>query len=650
MATERLWSRAACLPLLPIDGHQPGGADVTLTNRKKPHLRRCGLVLIVVTVLVAGAALPADAKPPDPASNSTDLLARAQPDECFTTVGGPKPAMKPNGKCPAGSVPRVNQHYVWSLFTNDQEPYVWWGTGSNVICYGYNFFKLFYDLEPALEVPESVCEGDATTYENPFLNPLIFGDTRPPQVFRMNKATGDITEMTPTDDPNINGIIGLRSVGVNDGVIIFGGPSATAESSGFEDDVTMLAYNLATGEYLGSHVFPEIQNVRKWTVIDGVLYAAVKNEVGGGFVWRWNGSLADPFNFETVGGCDFCEPAEITSFENRFVVSTWNGPDSQDPTVPFPDPELLGIPKLLISQPVPAGGFTAANPANLVRAWGPDDSDPSALSAHSLSMGPATEFNGDLYWGQVTIPINQQTAHFQTYGIPDTSLEKVLVLVNAGRSCSYYRGRNLGTPQQEVELLYGASELNRFDEATGTWVAEPVKDGPPLFGGQGFGNLYNVYCWSQTVFQNELYIGTNDSSFYSSMLEPMAPVVGLEGVLLTLAQNLADELKVTRGGFDVFKFTSPDQPAVPVTTNGFCNPAANGLRNMQATSDFLYLGTTSFSNLLTDKKAPYGGWELRQLPAAKNAKPKCEPVGEVPNDQESINKLLYAIAGLNIHG
>ena len=58
-----------------------------------------------------------------------ELLAKAEPDECFNGPGVPYTGTVP--VCPDG-IPKVNQAYVWGMAKPGDE--VWFGTGPNIHC------------------------------------------------------------------------------------------------------------------------------------------------------------------------------------------------------------------------------------------------------------------------------------------------------------------------------------------------------------------------------------------------------------------------------------------------------------------------------------------------------------------------------------
>ena len=133
-----------------------------------------------------------------------------------------------------------------------------------------------------------------------------------------------------------------------------------------------------------------------------------------------------------------------------------------------------------------------------------------------------------------------------------------------------------------------------------------------LWGPSGYGNIWNTYTWSASVWNNRLWLGTMDWAFSS---EQGAGVIGeLGGV--SFPPNLYTTAKF---GADLLYFTSAAKPAFPESTNGVGNPTTYGVRNQVSSSNGnLFLGMANPMNLLTDPADPngfggLGGWELLEL-------------------------------------
>ncbi|MDF2822162.1 MAG: hypothetical protein K0R15_2610 [Clostridiales bacterium] len=140
----------------------------------------------------------------------------------------------------------------------------------------------------------------------------------------------------------------------------------------------------------------------------------------------------------------------------------------------------------------------------------------------------------------------------------------------------------------------------------------------------GFGNMFNSYCWQLTTYEDQLYVGTWDSSIlWATILRSLftigedgadlTPVTNLEGLMAGLDTgtlrypsilrfNIKDWLLAfatslerlpEEFGFDLFR-TIDGRRFEPQTLDGFDNRYNYGARNLFAASDgHLYLGTAN---------------------------------------------------------
>src|SRR5690606_37670528 len=101
-----------------------------------------------------------------------------------------------------------------------------------------------------------VLEGGLSQYPGiPALLRPFLGDWRPPQVWIYDTVTGQQTNATP-NDPLINETLGLRSVGVSNGLVILAGPGRLGVT------VNMFAFDADASppKYLGSRSFIRYSN------------------------------------------------------------------------------------------------------------------------------------------------------------------------------------------------------------------------------------------------------------------------------------------------------------------------------------------------------------------------------------------------------
>lgn len=539
-------------------------------------------------------------------------LAKAQPDECYDDIGEAYP---PGPPCTSGA-PKVNQAYVWGLAKTGHT--LWFGTAPNVHCLVLGALMDGLAGAPLPHQTEAwTCEFDETSYPSPLgatpLPPAI-GDWRPPKIYAYNLSTNTLTDKLASSNPRLARTLGIRSAGSLGDVVILGGPDLVS-------GINLFAFNAASGAYLGSTNLPQYDNIRKWRVVNGVLYTAVGNTGPGGRVLRWTGSAANPFQFQVVGNLDGTG-AELAEHEGRLFVTTW--------------PDLgQGLAGLYMSPVIPAGGLTSANAASWTRVWRATDYDPDPVTAATYGGGALASFDGYLYWGTMHVPFLSTAAHFNAFrgqlqaldpdrDYPDSSQEAAAAFLGPYRAISIFRGKNFGAPAETQQLLYGAPVLPKpvisYDVDTGidgvitttevVWELTPTKMGPPLMGMPGFGNFFNNYTWTMEEYQDQLYVGTMDWSYLAHELIGLV----LEGMIESVI-GIRMELPPQIGaGADLWRFPSAEAAAVPESIEGVGNYTNYGIRTM-VVDDALYLGTANPMNLLTDPNdsAPEGGWELIRL-------------------------------------
>jgi hypothetical protein len=523
------------------------------------------------------------------------LLAKAPPDECFIAIGVRTP-INEDGSCDEG-IPKVNQSYVWGLTKTRAR--LWGGTGPNVLCL---VSGTLLGTGTPIENDAWVCEYG----EGPFVPPASAGtgDWRPAIIFSYDLIADRFVDRTP-DDPRIDETLGMRAAGGSPDYVYVGGP-------GLDGGINLFAYNAVSGRYLGSKHFPEFNNIRKWLYHDGVLYTAVGNTAGGGNVLRFDAdpSAPDfPFDYRVVGVLNG-DGSELAVHEGRLFASTWPNLVSG---AGFPAPGAIWM-----SPPIPAGGLSEANanPASGEPQWQPvfsyEQYDPDLVTAIATGMGALASFDGYLYFGPMHVPGIGLFAHqiaAQRFGY---QIDPAETLLNSTRAIAIFRGKDFGTADQKVELVYGSAALPAFNPLRPSlgWSVVPNNMGQiPLFGPSGFGNIFNNYTWGMHVYRGELYVVTMDWSFIANkFLEgggfPPIPVqIDPEGY-----------------GADVWRFPSANEPAVLESKSGFGNPLNYGGRMLLADDAFLYIGSANAMNLRAGADDEFkGGWELLKfLPRGEN--------------------------------
>lgn len=520
------------------------------------------------------------------------LLAKAQPDECFAGIGLPYPALA-DGSCPTGSQKKVNQAYVWGLARAGNT--FWFGTAPNVHCL---VIGGYLGVTTPIQTSSYVCEFGKSQYATTYGLPATIGDWRPPHIYTYDLAAKQLTDRSGMLGNRLNLTLGIRSAGALNGVVFLAGPSLLQGGK----SIDVYAFNATTGGVLGVWNLAQYDNIRKWLVVNGVLYTAVHNVAGGGSVLRWtgdlppSGALSDASALlQPVGALD-ADGVELALHDGRIFVSTW------------PDLVKKTLAGLWMSPPIPEGGLTTADAAKWQQVWTVADYEPDPVTAATYGGGALISYGGQLYWGTMHVPLVAALAHLQAYGQPQNTQEALADIVNTWRAVAIFRGTNFGTDKQRVQLLYGENRLPAYAPNSG-WTLQPTKAGAPLYGHSGFGNPFNNYTWTMDVYRGQLFVGTMDWSYlFPDMIRGIASY--LNGIPMTSSQL---NITLPTAGADLYRFHEPGEAATAVSTNGLGNPSSYGIRTMLSSKDGLYLGMANPMNLLTTPGKPMGGWELIRI-------------------------------------
>jgi hypothetical protein len=253
--------------------------------------------------------------------------------------------------------------------------------------------------------------------------------------------------------------------------------------------------------------------------------------------------------------------------------------------------------------PVVGGGLTSADVNDWVKVWDVNEYEPDPVIAATYGGGAVASYGDYLYWGTMHVPFLSTEAHTSVYGDPASDEEFITTALRCHRAISIFKGRNFDTTP-EVHLLYGESSLPAYHPIAG-WQNVPTGYSP-WYGASGFDNFFNNYTWTMEVYDDQLFVGTMDWSYlafgeFSDGGFPAFP-----------------PLPVQCNGADLFRFSSPNSYATPVSLAGVGNYSNYGIRTM-VSDDALYLGTANPMNLLTDPldDKPEGGWELHRLVICK---------------------------------
>ncbi len=518
----------------------------------------------------------------------------AQADECFYGIGDTRNKWPLPSACDGDL--KVNESYVWGMAKFGKN--VFFGSGANVMCLAAaNYMGV--DI-PHLREDSFVCELST--------NQQFGTDFRPSSLYMYSEDTGHQRLQLPAAAIRLQmATVGIRSAGAHpSGIVFLAGPN-------IQDGINIFAFNGYTGAFISATIIDlGYSNVRQMLVAsDGNMYmglgGAESSMAMGGAVIKWvpnlaaiaGGDIRTLFNFEFVGSGIDGEVVYLAEHDNRLFVDTW--PD-RNTAWPHPANNTGGV---WMSPQLPLNTTSNANGA-WEKLWTASDYDPDPLVASTIGGGAMASFDGWLYWGTMQVPGSAYNKYAILYGEPSDDRDKRTVMENVWREISLFRGRNFGTANKEIELLYGGSTVfdntpvghYRVHQNGLNWTDQMNKMNQlPKYGSGGFGNTWNTYTWTMSVYNGDLYIGTMD--FSETVMEDEVYV-----------KKYGYNHKSIYGG-DLFKIESAAIDANPVSLDGLGNELNYGFRTMLNDGKNMFIGTANPSNLNPNA----GGWELIKLNA-----------------------------------
>jgi hypothetical protein len=564
------------------------------------------------------------------------LIYQDKPNQCYEAIGvalqaGHVTEPDASGKCPSGSVPRTGNDYFQGMGT--ARGFTITGTSPRLLCGGGGAFrKIILPFQsPDFNV---VCE-EGAAYDVDKGKPLTFADAHfSPRVVRVDSKTDEATDITPTDGSMTSDVITIRGgAGCESCDIIYifgqeffrGGSAEQLKYGNFR--LKLFAWQASTGKYLGSVTRPEFLGIREGVEVGGHFYVGARVAAGtalnstGGKILKFVGDLDHPFDFQEVGDMPGADPAYLTELNGRIVAGTWQ----------------RNAPML-----VPVGGVWMGPPANKPGGLTPDDDkswkqifdwrsvEPDPFMADRTDTGDITSWHGDLYFGSYNPNVMYAMMdHIAKYGRGKTDLDTALMAKNRMRAVYYVRLRNAGTPDQKVDLLYADAKYPVYDPATDKFSMKPNKltGKRGTYGAAGFGNTANQYEWTTWVFHDRLYVSTFDAITVAASVGPGGFAcqrlwLDLEPETCGLLYGVTKSLAATESGGDLWRFDSPDKPAVPEDLRGQGTTSNHGIRLVALYPDKFYVGTATMLNLRTDPNDNPAGAQILKFTDSGQPPPK----------------------------
>lgn len=542
---------------------------------------------------------------------AVDTVFQAPVDEAYYGLASPDNKYVPEGLSESaleeikqnGGQGKRNGSYVWGMGTYKDK--LFWSTNNNYLCMqGYgNFVQPGKGDNAPYENSCWVCEYGQSAYAKEAYaegdENSKYADIRPPRIYSYDTKTGIVTDITPSiaDYPLLKNCQGLRSCGVHNGVVFFGGPGLYASDWDSKVSAAFVAYDADNDRILSTSSMDNVDgckvvNVRRWRVINNVLYVTVglTHPTTGkkiGALLRWYGDKNDPWKFHIVGLVDK-EAAELAYFNNRIYIGTWGS-----------------VSAVNVSPELPEGGFTPVdiNSDMWPEIWTTESAEPTKTLGRSLtSVAGFHEWRDHLYWGVFCPNYYILSSALATYG-DLTSPDALAFILGNYRTPSFWRLDKDNT----CEMLYGDTSnpkpVYNWKGNIEKWELEP-NGLTAKWGRGGFGNLCTIYVWAMQQYNDNLYIGTMDLS--NLAVAAASKLLGDES--FDTLSKLLTGLDTSDEGFELLRITDEEEAPKFITQNGFNNAEQYGVRNLEVLNNKLMLGSASMSSLKDN-----GGWHVLSL-------------------------------------
>ena len=589
---------------------------------------------------------------------------------------------------PQGFQAKRNASYPWSTTTygNDE---LWMGTISQGWCV-WPFQNLKWPIY-------------LTTYESQFTGCSVqntLSTLSQVVIFNFESGTQEfINEATLTEggseyakaidrheEMSLMSVMGLRAAGTVGDLVFFAGHHLHAGAEGW---LRLYVFNAKKRSFLGYRELRGDTTRRFKTITDangdtgfytiiGAETGMTQNGEGPTVMLRWVGTQEEPFKggnyLQTDNGQgagwdivsteeldnaygmigDFKQFTHIDGTE-RLIMSSAAHPLIIDPDTGVRDPSRHES-VMLLSDPVPAGGWTRDKPMNFQVIFGMDRYDPDVKGRWGAKWGTTNIHNGYIYFGTYHQGTDAGYLHFKKADgdlfdeLTSTQAKHVEFITSQWRASSIFRMKledlnAIAAGTKDPELLYGYDRFQVADDS-GNWVRMKNKLGQkPLFGEAGLGHPGNIYSWTSLSKDDQLFwgffdafSGTHDLLFKADasrlLLFPgfSLPIPFWESSRdssLTRAlydwaagemsrQGLGDDF--VPGG-DLVVFEGGAEARI-LTKKGFGNPCANGVRNVEVLNDRIFFATSTWCNL-----SDLAGLEFYEYIPALDDQDENSPIG-----------------------
>jgi hypothetical protein len=465
----------------------------------------------------------------------------------------------------------------------------------------------------------------------------------------------------PHDEMSTFSIMGLRAAGRHGDLIFFAGHHLHSNSEGWlrlfvfnAKTRSFLGYRELRGDTTRRFTTLKDKNgdIGFYTII-GAETGMLQNGEGPTVMLRWVGTPEEPFkggnyrqtddgtgagwdvvsspeldgNFGMVG--DFKQFTHIDGTE-RLIMSSASHPLLYDPDTGKRDSSKHES-VMLMSEPMPVGGWTKDTLMNFEIVFSMDRYDPDIRGRWGAKWGTTNFHSGYIYFGTYHQGTSAGFTHFKEADpdlfdqLTDSEPGLAQYMANQWRASSIFRMKleDIGAITQGAknpELLYGYKNFRVADE-TGNWKTVRNKLAvDPLFGEAGMGHPGNIYSWTSLSKDGQLFWGFFDafSGAHDLLFKADASrLLLMPGYYLPVpyweyfrdtseARVLYDWAKsemASRGmaedfipGGDLVVFEGEGAARV-LTKNGFGNPCANGVRNVEVLNDRIFFATSTWCNL-----------------------------------------------------